>query len=317
MRKRLTALLALLILGSFACKEDPMREGMAAVLGGNPNLAKTSFEKVLKADPKNVEARRMMAEVHRLNKDYHLAEEQLQTLLEESREDQSPEAKTFRKRVDQQLTDIYSEWVDTLDPTQDPARFEEITKRGLDHNPRSNRLNTLLVEFYLERADRLVEKGDKAGAAQALEEVSKYPGLPTQRADAQQRARNLKLEVFTETVDAHIKGKEEEWASSQRWDAARKTLSQRLRAEVDRRLNPRNDEHVKTAEAALNEKLGEARVALMAELTGVDFKDVGEWQEKDLPAVEVKDISMVRGEVSATLVMRQQDAVRAAFEKTN
>lgn len=299
-----------LVLGVLGCKDDPMRQGMAAVLGGNADLAETSFKEVLKQDPKNLEARRMMAEVHRLKGDFHLAEEVLESLMNEQGEDLSPEAKTFRKRLEQQLTDLYTEWVESLDSSEDPEKFEAITRRGLKHSPRSTRLNTLLVEFYFEQSDRLIEKGDKIGAAEALENVSKYPGLPAQRSDAESRAKNLRLELFTEQVRKTVKERQAAWTAEGRWVEARKSLLKRVDVVLDRKLNPKTDGDLVEAQKAARPHVIEAIGELVREISGVEAPI----NSRALPPHHVQDEAFTRGSYSVSILVGVDDAIRLGFQ---
>lgn len=294
------------------CEEDPMRQGMAAVLSGNAEVAEASFKKVLKADPKNAEARRMMAEVHRLKKDYPLAEEVVRQLLLEHGLDGeralTTEEKSLKKRLDQQLNEIYTEWVETLNPTQDAEKFEEIAKRGVAHNPRSTRINTLLVEFYFDRAERLIEKGDKEGAATALENVSLYPGLPEQRSEAQTRAGNLRLEIFGEAVQGRVEANQSKWQTESRWVDTRKALQTRVTLAVDRKLNPKVEADLVEAKKLALPQVRTATIALVEELTGVAID----------PTTGVKhhvaDESFVRGEYAVNVMVSVDEAKRLAFE---
>jgi len=309
MRGWCLVLIVSLVVGALGCKDEPMRQGMAAVLGGNAELAESAFKEVLKKEPKNLEARRMMAEVHRLKGDFHLAEEVIETLMNEQGEDLGPEAKTFRKRLEQQLTELYTEWVESLDSSDDPAKFEAITLRGLKHSPRSTRLNTLLVEFYFEQSDRLIEKGDKAGAAEALENISKYPGLPAQRTDAEARAKNLRFELFTDHVRQSVKDRQAKWTADGRWVESRKSLLKRVEIELDRKLNPRNEGDIVEAQKAARPHVMKAIGDLIQELSGVEVPI----NQRSLPPHHVQDEVFARGSYAVSVLVGVDDAIRMGF----
>ncbi len=282
------------------------------MLSGNAEVAETSFKKVLKADPKNAEARRMMAEVHRLKKDYPLAEEVVRQLLNEHGLDGeralTTEEKSLKKRLDQQLNEIYTEWVETLNPSQDAEKFEEIAKRGVAHNPRSTRINTLLVEFYFNLAERLIEKGDKEGAAVALESVSLYPGLPAQRSEAQTRAANLRMELFGDALQKRIEAHQSKWQADSRWVDGRKALQTRITLAVDRKLNPKAEADLVQARKLALPQVKATTTALVEELTGVSIP----------PTTTVKHHvdgeSFVRGEYAVNVMVSVDDARQLAFD---
>ncbi|MGM0555898.1 MAG: tetratricopeptide repeat protein [Myxococcota bacterium] len=194
---------SLVMTGCEPSTKDHLRKAKAGVLAENPDKAREHLEPVLEAEPDNFEAKRLMAQVHRLNEDFAKAEEKLQTIWSENGFDKEGEKlETEQKQRKQLLEDdfstVYKEWADTLDGEESPEKFEEVVTKGLEIDPNSNRLNTLLVDFYQAQGERLVEQGKKQEAADTFEKVLDLRTMGEVREKMKDRVANLRFEAHKE-----------------------------------------------------------------------------------------------------------------------
>src|SRR5690606_26812123 len=185
------------------------REGRAALAAKNPDLAETRLNEALQADPNMIEARRLMIDVHLLRDDYPRAEESLLALWNNLGFDRPvtqipPEERSNRQLMADQFNDLYRRWAENISPTEEPEKFEEVVKKGIERNPRSARLNTMLVDFYKEQAEKLLERGEKLKAAEKLEQIPDLLTLPTTRQAAITRAETLRREAFMDAALARF-----------------------------------------------------------------------------------------------------------------
>jgi cytochrome c-type biogenesis protein CcmH/NrfG len=197
------ALSSLVMTGCEPSTKDHLRKAKAAVLAENPEKAEEHLNPVLEAEPDNFEAKRLMGQVHRLDEDFAKAEEKLQALWEENGFDKEGEKlETEQKQRKQLLEDdfstLYKEWADTLDGKENPEQFEEVVNKGLEIDPNSNRLNTLLVDFYQAQGERLVEQGKKQEAADTFEKVLDLRTMGDVRESVKERVSNLRFEAHKE-----------------------------------------------------------------------------------------------------------------------
>jgi hypothetical protein len=216
--KRLTATALMLVavaIGGLAltgCEpstKDHLRKAKAAVLAENPDKAKEHLDPVLEAEPENFEAKRLMAQVHRLNEDFAKAEEQLQSLwdkhgLDKDTEELETEQKQRKQLLEDDFSTLYKEWADSMDSKESPEKFEEVVRKGLEIEPESNRLNTLLVDFYQAQGERLVEKGEKQKAADTFEKVLDLRTMGKVRENVKERVSNLRFEAHKEKAYAYF-----------------------------------------------------------------------------------------------------------------
>lgn len=298
------------------CDDDPMRTGTAAVLSGQPDVAEQSLQKVLKKDPGNGEAARLMAEVQRLRGNFAASEKALDVLWQERgfvSEATNPEDKALRKRIEQQYSDLYVEWVEKIDPREDAELYEAVMRRGLARDPRSTRLNTLMVEFLLAGAERALELMDKKGAAEKYEEVLKFRTLPNVQQDAETRARNLRLELFGDAIRKRV---EEEVKprrlAAEQWSAERQGAAQTVVLELDRGLRPETPGDLEKARAQALPAVQKALAEILSDVAG---KPVAvEAVVGKLPVHHTEGEAFKRGSYTIRVMVSTDVAINYLFE---
>lgn len=315
-RHTIMIMIGIAMLALIACEDDPMRVGTAAVLSGQAEVAEENLQKALKKDPENAEAARLMAEVHRLRGNYLASEQALNALWKshdfDSDAHERPEDKALRNRMEQQYNDLYVEWVEKLIPSDDPETYEAVLRRGLSRAERSNRLNTLMVEFLLSRAERAMEANQKAEAAKFYGEILKFRTLPNVRSDAQARGRNLRLEVFSDEVRKRIekdvrprREKNNQWANE--YDALTT-----IEIQLDRKLRPENPEDLLAARKLALPKVQQALAEMVTDMTGFQ---VGLEEVIAKPPVHQTDGEVFkRGLYSIQISVSTDIATRYAFD---
>lgn len=310
---------ALLTMSLAGCDEDPMRRGQAALLAENAEAAEESFEKVLASDPNNLEAKRMMAEVYRLKGQHAQAEEQLLSMwtdrgFDDESKELTPEDKSLRGRISQQLRELYVDWAESLDGAEEPELFEEVVAKGLERHSKNARLNSLAVEHFMARGERLVEEGEKLEAAELFERVLEHRAMPQQRDAARDKAKNLRLEVFSEDVKKRFESDVKAGLVEQElWDEENESLRVEVEVDVDRSLRAGNEEDMQRARAqarpAVALALGGA-VALLTgvEITGEDMQKAG-WPKHKLASEELR-----RGKYTVLAQVALDEATAYGFE---
>ncbi len=244
------ALICTLVLSmAGGCKDHPkdkLREGRSALAAKNPDLAEARLNEALQADPTMIEARRLMIDVHLMRSDFPKAEQTLVALwndlgFERPITQIPPEERPNRQLMADQFNDLYRRWAESTQPAQNPEQFEEIVKKGLAHNPRSTRLNSMLVDFYKERAEKLLEHGEKLQAAKTLEQIPELLTLPNTRQAAITRAETLRHEAFNDAILARFENElKPQLIASNQFDTERNAVIIRLSEPVNRRLIPKN-----------------------------------------------------------------------------
>lgn len=211
--------------------EESLRSAKAAVLAENPEVAEEHLAKVLKAMPESFDALRLEAQIHRLSEDYAQAEEALQSLWDERGfAEEGADLDTDQKRQRQLLEDdfvtLYKNWASSVDAKESPEIYEEILQKGLEKEPDSNRINTLLVEFYMVRGERLVEKGEKPAAADTFEKILDLRARSTVRAEVEERVSNLRFEAHEAKAYAYFNEKAKpKLVEAERYNVEEKTVS--------------------------------------------------------------------------------------------
>lgn len=316
-RQTIMAMIGIAMLALSACDDDPMRVGTAAVLSGQAEVAEQNLQRVLKKDPNNAEAARLMAEVHRLRGNFQASEQALNTLWKSQGFDgdaqELPSDKALRNRMEQQYNDLYVEWVEKLDPREDPETYEAVLRRGLVRAERSNRLNTLMVEFLLSRAERALEANQKAEAASFYDEILKFRTLPNVRTEAETKGRNLRLEVFSDEVrtriDKEVRPRRE---ANNRWSTEQNGGVTTIELVLDRKLRPENPEDLLAARKLALPLVQEALAAIVSDLTGVKV-DVARVIEK--PPVHQTDGEVFkRGLYTIRVSVSTDVAIRYVFD---
>lgn len=246
---RFALICTLVVAATFGCKDHPkdkLREGRSALAAKNPDLAEARLNEALQADPNMIEARRLMIDVHLMRGDFPKAEQTLIALWNDLGFDRPinkipTEERSNRQLMADQFNDLYRLWAENTPPAQNPEQFEEIVKKGLAHNPRSTRLNTMLVDFYKEKAEKLLEHGEKLQAAETLELIPELLTLPNTRQAAIARAENLRHQAFNDAILARFENEiKPELIATNQFDAERNAILINLAQPVNRRLLPKN-----------------------------------------------------------------------------
>lgn len=306
-QSRLTrALMAAVVLGLLAlvgtgCKETPkdhLRHASGAILSKKPDKAEPHLKAVLTAQPDNFEAKRMMGEVAQLRKNYAKAEEQFKGLWDaqgfgKKAAKLNTKQQAQKQRLQEDLTGLYKAWANSIDKDENPAKFEEVVKKGLALDPKKPRLNTMLVDFYEAHAKKLVEQGKKLEAADTYAKILGLRALRDKRQHAKERAANLRYEANKETMLKFFNTKaKDKLAKDGRYDAEHKqillTIKQDAR-EVEKfvaekkhkrvRLDPRKSNvQPFIQQYALAHKLEPALASAVVDATGIpkdsDFSKV-------------------------------------------
>lgn len=312
----LTGLLCLLVAAA-GCKDDPrdkLREGRQAIAAQNADLAESRLTEALQADPNLIEARRLMADVHILRGDFQKAEEALEALWKSQGFDNDsaqlePEQRRHRQLINEQLSDLYRRWAEALDSKENPDKFEEVLRKGVDKDPRSTRLNTLLVDHFLERGERYLEKGEKVKAAEEFEKVG-GPGIRTfsqRRQEAMSRAANLRREAFTESATRRFESEiKAELVEAERFDEE----SGRILLLVERDFG-RGMTDVAQARA-------QARPTLAPQIAALIVRVGGFGEDADITKFTTPDIGMVdealnRGQYNLVAAVTLSGIIDTAF----
>lgn len=314
----LRALVAALTIGllaaaSVGCKKSPddhLRAAKGAVVHENPDEAQPHLEAVLKADPDNFQAKRLMGQVEQLRGNYAKAEEQIKGLWDKQGFGKegaklSTQQKSQKNNLEQDLTDLYQAWAESIDQQENPDKFEEVVKKGLAIDPKKPVLNTMLVSFYENRAKKLVEQDKKLEAAKAWESILDLRTLPSKRKKAKERATNLRFEVNEKQMQKYFDEKAKaKLEKADRYDAEKDAILFDVQQDVDEveayikekkgqrvRLDPRNKKmqpiiHQYTIQKALKPAL----IDVVVEATGIpedsDFSKIQAPQGFEIVEVE-------------------------------
>lgn len=317
----LSVLVMLVCAATFtACESSPqdkMREARSAIVTGNADLAEERLREVLEADPGSFEAKRLMASVHAVRKDYERAEEALLNLWEEEglggEGDFTDVQRQQRVLLRDQFNDLYRRWVDHLDPAQEPEKFEEVVLKGLERDGRNTRFNALLVDFYQERADRFVERNEKIRAAEELEKINNLRTFPDIRRAARERSENLRREAFTaQARERFEENLQPELMESNSYDPEKEQVRLTISQPVDRRLDPGSDEARQQARTMATRAIAPQVAQLAIALTHTSFEDV-DLSALSLPEMSIEDENFRRGTYEMTTVIALSNLINVAF----
>lgn len=311
---RIWTLFALCLVLAIGCKEDPMVRARAAHATERPDEAEKALKEVLAKDPKDFEARRLMADVHRFRGDFDKTEEALNALWKEKGfGDESkqlpPEERAQRDLLENQFNELYAKWSSAIDPDKDPDKFEKVVRAGLEWNKKSPTLNTMLVDHFLKRAEALEKEGKKIEAADAYEAVLGVRAMPAQRKDAQAKADALRKAAFADQVHEKFEALKAELETAKQYDAETKTITVNVEADVNKRLKQRSDSDLAKARKEATPAIRAAIAQWVAKLTGVP---------DGIAAVTVVkmgsgDEKLGRGHYSVAISMTLDDVIEGAF----
>ncbi|MFU8805796.1 MAG: tetratricopeptide repeat protein [Bradymonadaceae bacterium] len=312
----LVGLLCLLV-AAMGCQDSPkdkLREGRSAIAAQNPDVAEARLNEALAADPNLIEARRLMADVHILRGDFQKAEETLQTLwtghgFEKDDAQLQPEQRRHRQLINDQFSALYRGWAEALDSKENPDKFEEVLRKGLERDARSTRLNTLLVDHYSSRAERYIEQGEKVKAAEELEKIA-GPGIRTfteRRQEANSRAANLRREAFVEAAKKRFESEiKPELVDAERFDEE----SGRILITVENEF-PRRMSDVEQARAQTSPQLAPLIGALVVRIGGLG--EDADMKKFTTPEIGIMDEDLTRGQYSLSAAFTLDGAIDTAF----
>ena len=222
--------------------KEKMREANAALLGGDAERAQVVLEEALTKDATLAHAPLLRGRIFMAKRQFEKAEQEFLQVWESNTLGQTEGLDAEQKRQKRILADelwpeLYLGWAGTLDGRQNPQKYEETLKKGLQYEPKNPRMNMLLVDFYTQQAERLVEQGKRAEAAAMLGEIDRLRTTRARRQGAQARARKLDQELFLDAAGQRfaadvLPGLEQ----AQLWDADQKAAVVVAEMTLDRRL---------------------------------------------------------------------------------
>ncbi len=314
----LTLLLGLLAFNTIGCKQDPMQLSRAAIAKEDPDGAEKALKQALAKEPTNLEAKRLMAEVHRLRGDYEQAEKALDEIWDpkgfiNGAAPRSPEEKLLRKLMKQQYAELYREWLDKLDVKEEPALYRQIIENGLEKNPKSNVLNSKGVDFYMAKAERHLEKGDKRDAAEAFEQVLSFRTLPGQRTMAEDKALALRKDIYVTQVQErfhqHLKP---DLVKEDRWNEEKQSVKIKIENIFDDKIDQKNEAEMKVVDSSTKKVIHQGLVATVMELTGVPTNE-SVLKTLGAPKYEAEEMVIKRNIVTVNVWMSINDAIDYSF----
>jgi len=321
-----------------ACEKSPeqklRRAKVLLTQESKPDSAEEKLRAVLEEEPENIEAQRLMAKVHRLRGEHERAEEKLDELWEKYDFDDegqqlSGRLRNARELIRSEYSELYRDWAREIEPEKRPDRYVEVLKKGLEYgtNDISLEISMKLAKFYWRRGQKLVEQGDKKEAAETF---AKIRDLRTRRSwnkreTALERSRELRLEFFEQearerfekegnSLIAELDGLE--------LDDDEKTIRIDFTQNVDRQLNPDNEEDRKKAKrmafVALVDKLRKLSLTLSGLSPETDLRKIGTDRAKEILLgylefdEEGRTFRRGRYEIAATLSVEK--AIRMAYD---
>ena len=315
-------LVAILIASLFfwGCDDSPqqrLREAQTALASQQSDLAEERLQQVLAADPNHFEARRLLAQVDVHRGDYAAAEEKLFALWEEYNlgDETALDAAGRRSRglTRDQFNNLYVQWLESINPLEEPELFEEIARKGLDREPRNPTLNPALAAFYRERAERFIERGDKLRAAEELDKVNDLRLFADDRRQTQERAHALRREVFLD--EARLRFEENllpELLAADRFDPDQELLLFHVDQPVDRRLDPADEEALRQTRALAMQSLVPMIAQLAVAISGSELDDL-DLASLELPSPVVQEENLSRGRYRMTASLPLAEILTTAF----
>ncbi len=298
--RRMAALtLCMLMLGGGIGCEKSAREHLnvanAALIQEDADRAEEALKQARQNDlteKEKVEADIFQAQVHQLRGQYEKAEEVYNSIVEEQKLDAdelNKDQKVYKRLLDDRFPELYRLWADSINPKDNPQKYEEVLQKGLKFDESSTPLNTLLVDFYEGYADRLIEQGKKAEAAEQLRKIYSLRTTPKRREAAQDRANKLELEVFINAAQERFTSElKPKLVEAERWDEENKLVLFEAEGTYDRGLS---DEQANKF-AVLN--LSKVINQFIRELTDLD-EDVNLGVSATLSSLKIMEQQVRRG----------------------
>lgn len=278
LRRPLVLCLLCCALSLSACEKtgkELLREASTSIAQKKPDEAEKTLALALKRDPSLLgNVQRQQSRVYVMRKEYDQAER----VLLERWNDQSLDTKDLNTKQKQErqlladlLTDLYRTWAESIDAKAQPKKYEEVLTKGIKRDANNPRLNTLLVDFYFEHAEKLIQQKSKADAAAMLDKIYELRTTPQRRAESKTRASNLRVEVYNDATQARfdetIKPK---LVEENRYDETRRLVLFPIESDVDRRLKPGREEDEKAALVLASKDLDERIEAMVRTVHAFD-----------------------------------------------
>ncbi|RAL20582.1 hypothetical protein DL240_16220 [Lujinxingia litoralis] len=303
------------------CKEEPrdhLVEGQRALAAKDPELAEEHLERALEAQPKLLEARRLLVDVDILRGDYAGAEARLNELWRqhgfEDPENLSTGGRGVRRLMADQYNRLYRSWAQATDRRTHPEVFEEVALKALSSKSRDTGLNEMLREFYRERADHFIEQGDKIAAAQELEKIQRLRTFPDTRREYLEQAHRLRREAFFEQAEARfVEEIQPELEQNGAFDAESRQVLLAIEQPVDRRLSPRSEESLAQARAMAQQALVPTLAQLAISIGGLDAENV-DITAMEVPRGEIQQEQFRVGRYDMVAAFSLESLINMAFE---
>ncbi len=320
------ALVATLALLS-GCEESPrdkFMDGRQALTARDADGAEEKLQAAIEADPDLLEARRLMANVHLLRGDFEQAEATLDRLWDEQgfahEAELDADARRTRQLMNKQYTELYRQWAASIDPMENPESFETVGQTGLERNSRDFRLAAMMVEFYQDRADRLIEANERIEAAEMLENIDDLRTFTDTRRAANRRATELRRQAFSdeavERFDDEIRG---DLIESGAYDPETHQITMSIDQPLDRRLDPDDQEALTRAQDMAIQTLLPTISQLVTSIGGfevdeleVDQIDTEEFRDRVRDRIVNEDFEA--GQYEMVVAVERRELIDLAFE---
>ncbi len=315
------------MVGLGGCEDSPrdkFMDGRQALTARDADGAEKKLEAAIEADPELLEARRLMANVHMLRGDFDRAEATLDRLWEEQGYAQEAELdsddRRTRQLMNKQYTELYRQWAASIDPVENPESFEAVGQTGLERNSRDFRLAAKMVDFYQDRADRLVEANELIEAAETLERIDELRTFTDTRREANRRARELRRQAFyEEAIERFDDELRSDLIDSGAYDAETRRITMSIDQPLDRRLEPDDDEALYQAQETAIQTLLPTISQLVTAIGGfeVDELDVESIDTEDFRnrvRDRIVDEGFEAGQYEITVAVERDELIQLAFE---
>ena len=251
---------------------DPLRSAKTALAAQNIEKAEEALQSVSSSHPDYREAKRLMADVHLLKKEYPKSAELLDGIWKDEGLDgeTSGEKAALKARIKDQYGELYVQWGQAVSESDDKGKLDEILRAGLRLHPKNARLNTLLVEHLTSQGNAKVESGQKLEGATLFEQALQLRTTKKNRKTLQDRAKNLRMEVFRDRAMADFTEKKKaEYTQNGTWNEDKKQLIVMIDQAVDKGLKPNKEEDKAVAQQMAFKTLAQRLLDVICDVSGI------------------------------------------------
>lgn len=329
---------ALLTAGVAGCDksaDEKLREAKGLLTdGSNPDAAEEKLEAVLEEQPDRIEAKRLMAKVHRIRGEYERAEEILDGIwsshdFDTDEPERSGRLRNARELVRAEYLELYRSWAGEIDQTKRPEEYVEVLEKGLEYseNDADLDMNMKLAEFYWRRGQQLVEQGNKRRAAETFEKIRQ---LETRRGwkkrqEALDRVRQLRLDLFEKKGHERFEREAKpliEKLDGFELDEQKRVIRIELTQSVDRQLDPDDEadreKARKMAFVALIDKLRQLALTVAGLSPETDLRKIGTDRAKEILLggleFDEEERTFRRGRYEIVATLPVDAAIRMAYD---